>query len=359
MGAMRKKRPRRARLDRTSLLSVLDGEDRDGFGAWVGRYLEWLAIHNYSKHTVRRREELLIGFSGWCRMRGIMQPRDVTKPVLERYQKHLFEYRKADDRPLCFASQSNYLSTLRSFFSWLVRQNALLWNPASEIDLPRTVSRIPRAVLTADEVEVVLAQIDIDSPYGVRDRAMVEMLYSTGIRRSELLGLDLSDFDGERGMLLIREGKGKKDRMVPIGPRAIVWVDKYLSEVRPDFVVNEREVALFLNIGAVTYQVRQYVKSANVGKTGSCHLFRHTMATLMLEGGADVRYIQQMLGHASLDSTEIYTRVSLRMLKAVHAATHPASKAVQATPASVSVPAAGAADLAALVAATALEEDGE
>ncbi len=332
MVAIKKKRRRAG----SALLGQLANQDRDGFAAWVVQHLEWMEIHNYSKMTRKQRELVLVRFSSWCSMRGIDKPRDVTKPILERYQKHLYEHRKADATPLCFASQANMMSNLRCFFAWMARQNALLWNPASEIQLPRVSDRIPRAVLTIAEVEEVLAQIDVTTTYGVRDRAMVETLYSTGIRRSELLSLDLSDLDGERGMLLVREGKGKKDRMLPIGVRAVQWIDKYLAEARPEFLVDTKQVALFLNhrgerldAGGLTPRVRGYVKAANIGKTGSCHLFRHTMATLMLEGGADVRFIQQMLGHASLESTEIYTRVSIRMLKAVHEATHPARLTMQ------------------------------
>ena len=141
--------------------------------------------------------------------------------------------------------------------------------------------------------------------------------------------------DAERGSVLVREGKGRKDRMVPLGARAAAWVDRYLFEVRPSFVMDRSKETLFLVLGGtplqrayLTHRVGQYVKNAELGKRGACHLFRHTMATLMLEGGADIRYIQHMLGHSNLETTEIYTRVSIRMLKAVHEATHPAGRKV-------------------------------
>src|SRR5487761_1146486 len=127
----------------------------------------------------------------------------------------------------------------------------------------------------------------------------------------ELIRLKLFDLDTERGTLLVRQGKGKKDRFVPIGERAAAWVEKYIREA--------------LTRDHLTWMVRSYVDRAKIGKTGACHLFRHTMATLMLEGGADIRFIQQMLGHAELSTTEIYTHVSIRMLKQVHSATHPAA----------------------------------
>jgi hypothetical protein len=149
----------------------------------------------------------------------------------------------------------------------------------------------------------------------------------------EVLGLSVFDLDAERGTLLVRQGKGKKDRMVPIGKRAIAWLERYLDGVRPALVVPPDPGNLFLtSLGdefsphRLTQLVRDYVVAADTGKKGACHLFRHTMATVMLEGGADIRYIQEMLGHAELTTTQIYTQVSIRRLQAVHAATHPAER---------------------------------
>jgi len=177
----------------------------------------------------------------------------------------------------------------------------------------------------------VLAQCDVSEPLGLRDRAMLEVLYSTGIRRAELSRLAVFDLDAERRTLMVQQGKGRKDRMVPIGERALVWVSRYLVEVRPLFATGADEHrTLFLTTDGtaispdrLTDLARGYVQASGVEKQGACHLFRHTMATLMLEGGADIRYIQAMLGHAELSTTQIYTQVSIRALQAVHEATHP------------------------------------
>ena len=162
---------------------------------------------------------------------------------------------------------------------------------------------------------------------------MLEMFYSTGMRRTELLRLRLYDVDREAGIVTIREGKGKKDRVIPIGERAVAWLDKYLDQARPQLVAEPDDGTLFLTVQGEPFGpnrlsglVRDYVEAAGIGKHGACHLFRHTMATLMLEGGADIRFIQQMLGHARLDTTQIYTHVSIRMLKQIHSATHPAAQ---------------------------------
>ncbi len=208
-------------------------------------------------------------------------------------------------------------------------------NPAAELELPRLPKRLPRAVLSVSEMERVLMQPDITSPLGLRDRAILEVLYSTGIRRMELVGLDVSDLDAERGTLLVREGKGAKDRLVPIGERAIRWTEQYLDKARPLLarraLTDHAGRVLFLSARGtriratkLTERLHQYVVNAGIEKPGSVHIFRHTMATLMHDAGADIRDLQEMLGHAQLSTTEIYTHVSIERLKQVHTETHPA-----------------------------------
>jgi integrase/recombinase XerD len=305
-------------------------------GSYAQEYCDWLEMHNYSEQTVRNRRHYLSFFASWCSERGLEEPSEVTKPVLERYQKWLFGYRKKGGEPLSFRSQHSQLVPLRAFFKWLARQNYTLYNPASEIELPRLDKPLPRNTLSASEVEKVLAAIDPVEPAGVRDRAIIETLYSTGMRRMELVNLKMYDIDFGRGTVFIREGKGKKDRMVPIGERALAWVRKYMYEVRPQYVTMPDSGILFLNdhgeqysAGRMTVHVGDLVNKAEVEKKGSCHMFRHTCATLMLEGGADIRFIQQQLGHADLKTTETYTRVSISKLKAIHTATHPGAKLEQ------------------------------
>ena len=300
--------------------------------AMLEEYIESLAVKGFTDDTRHVRHEHLSLFELWAMERGLSEPVDVTRPVLERYQRYLFHYRKKDGCPLSFASQHSRLSPLRMWFRWMTRQNYLLHNPASEIELPRLPKPLPR-VLTASEAELILHQPNITDPLGIRDRAMLEMFYSTGMRRTELLRLRLYDVDREAGIVTIREGKGKKDRVIPVGERAVAWLDKYLDQARPRLVAEPDDGTLFLTAQGEPFGpnrlsglVRDYVEAAGIGKHGACHLFRHTMATLMLEGGADIRFIQQMLGHARLDTTQIYTHVSIRMLKQIHSATHPAAQ---------------------------------
>lgn len=309
-----------------------DPSDPRGMAVKMAEFLDWMRIKNYSDRTIWNRELYLGYFIQWAEERGITRPTEVTKPILDRYQRYLYHYRKQrDGTPLSFRSQYARLVPVRAFFKWLTKYNHVLYNPASELELPRLEKRLPKHVLTTAEAEQVLMQTNIGNALGIRDRALLEVLYSTGMRRMELIGLNLYDLDVERGTLMIRQGKGKKDRMVPIGERAIVWSEKYLYEVRPTLAIEPDEGVLFLtNEGEpftpnrLTQLVRNYVNAAEISKKGACHLFRHTMATLMLENGADIRFIQQMLGHADLSTTQIYTQVSIRQLKEIHTATHPA-----------------------------------
>jgi integrase/recombinase XerD len=327
---MAKKRRAKTKQPAVTAAEALDPE---GLMAWTRRYIEALRVKNYSERTLETRQSYLQIFSRWCADRNITRPTEVTKPILERYQRHLFHFRREDGRPLTFQTQHKRLVQVRGYFKWLTRQNVLLWNPASELELPKLERRLPRHVLTETEAEKVMLQPDTTEPMGVRDRAILEVFYSTGIRRMELVNLRVFDLDGERGTLIVRQGKGKKDRTVPVGERASLWVEKYLSEVRLELVVAPDEGILFLTedgrslpANRLTQLVREYVAAANTGKKGACHLFRHTMATVMLENGADIRYIQEMLGHVELSTTQIYTQVSIRQLKAVHALTHPSAR---------------------------------
>jgi integrase/recombinase XerD len=312
-------------------LPIGDVRDPDSLYHAMQRYLAWLAERHYSPRTIESREVYLRYFVLWCDDRGLGRPQEVTRPILERYQRFLFLHRKRDGQPLTIRSQHTRIIPVRSWFKWLARQNHILYNPAAELELPRMEHRLPRHVLSQREAEAVLAQPDLPSDTGIRDRAMLETLYSTGMRRLELIGLKLADIDIERGTVMVRQGKGRKDRMIPIGERALAWIEKYRDDVRPELATGADDGTLFLsNLGEpfspnrLTQLVRDYVDAAKIGKRGSCHLFRHTMATLMLENGADIRYIQAMLGHAKLDTTQIYTQVSIRALKAIHTATHPA-----------------------------------
>jgi integrase/recombinase XerD len=342
-----------------------DAADPESLYAWMRRFLAWQLERHYSPRTVENREAYLRAFITWALERGLTRPNEITRPVLERYQRYLFHYRKENGEPLSVRSQHTRLVPVRAYFKWLARYHHILYNPAADLELPRLDKRLPAYVLSAPEAERVINQPDIEDALGVRDRAILETFYSTGMRRMELIRLKLFDIDAERGTVMIRQGKGAKDRMVPIGARALAWIAKYRDEVRPALALGEDDGTLFLtHLGEaftpnrMTQLVRDYVNAAGTGKRGACHLFRHTMATLMLENGADIRFIQAMLGHAELSTTQIYTQVSIRKLKEIHTATHPARLERSAPPATLAAgDAPNEADLFTTLAAEAAEEE--
>lgn len=297
----------------------------------IADHLLSLRARGYAATTIRCRRGYLAHFTLWMRARGLRAPAELSLPALDRYRIAVLGIRRPDGHPIERGAQVQRLLAVKGFLRWCVRHELLAWNPAAELELPRREQSLPRAVLSAAEAEAVLAVPRLASPWGVRDRAVLETLYSTGMRRIELVRLRVSDLDVRQGLVWIRRGKGGRDRVVPIGTRALRWIQRYLAEVRPRWVRGADCGFLFLTCRGgplkpcrLSERVARYVDSADIGKRGSCHLFRHTMATLMLEGGADIRWIQAMLGHAQLSTTALYTRVAIGQLQRVHARTHPA-----------------------------------
>lgn len=300
---------------------------------YMEAHFEWMGVTGYSADTVRARRQAIRRFIAWADERGLSDPREITKPMLERYQRYLFYYRKSEGRdagaPLSVTMQYQYLAPLKTWFKWLSRESHIPANPAADLDLPKAPKRLPRAVPTVQEVEAVLAEAEPGTAQGLRDRALLELLYATGVRRMEAAGIGVYDVDLPRGTLWVRQGKGGRQRVVPLGERAAAWVGKYLSDARPKLLSADSQALFLTDYGEpmrgehVSAKVKRYMRFAGVDKAGAAHLLRHACATHMLEGGADICFIQEMLGHANLETTEIYTHVSIDKLIAVHRATHP------------------------------------
>ena len=310
----------------------------DALGLWHKVYLESLAARNYALDTQEHRRQTFKLFFTWAAERDLTRASQITRPILESFQRWLWHHAgRRKGQPLGWSTQCKHLGGLKHFFRWLARQNVIVHNPASELEMPRAEKRLPHEVLMQTQVEKLLAMPDVRDPLGVRDRAMLELFYSTGIRRTELCRLDLPDLNTERRTLHVR-GKGNKDRVVPVGARALAWLERYLREVRPRLCLDTHTQALFLtgygeafNPDVVSRMVSRWLKQAGVPRKGGCHTLRHACATHMLEHGADIRFIQQLLGHANLDTTAIYTEVSIKQLQEVHARCHPAAKLPVAT----------------------------
>lgn len=305
-----------------------DPDDRFAFPTLVDDFCDELAVHGQGVETVRVARCHLAKLAGWLATEGVTHPADVTTEMLERYQRYLHEVRKPDGSPLTLTTQGACIGPVKRFYEWGAKHGRIPHNPALGLRLPPREQRLPRAVLTFAEADRVMRQPDTRTARGLRDRAILETFYSTGMRRGELGRLLINDLDLARGAVYIRQAKGHKDRVVPIGTRALAWIDAYLTRARP-LLAHTDDTTLFLNsedggplgLHRLSGLVACYVDHAGISKHGGCHLFRHTVATLMLESGADIRYVQAMLGHASLSSTQIYTHVSVAALQAVHTAT--------------------------------------
>lgn len=297
------------------------------------RFVKWRRERNWSETTLKTQTHHSYRFILWAAERGLYHAGEVTRPVLESYQRYLYGYRKTNGEPLSSRTQRSALQPLQVWFSWMAKQGLILANPAADLELPRLEKHLPRTILSVEQVEEIVSLCDLTTLQGIRDRALLELLWSTGIRRGEVVGLEIYSADFVRKILTIVQGKGKQDRVIPVGDRALWWLARYISQVRPEVLAVPDCKALFLAMDGVagltasgiTMAVVPYLRAAGIEK-GSCHLFRHAMATQMLENGADLRWIQAMLGHRSVESTQIYTQVSIRALQAVHASTHPAEQ---------------------------------
>ncbi len=312
------------------------------------RYFNDLRVKNWSEATIVRRHNSLGRFVRWLRARSIDSFAEVTVDSVNAYQRSLFHLGNLRTRkPLRFATQSSYLTAVAHWCQWACLNKFLPFNPAVGIELPKEEKRLPSSYLSIVEVERLINRTDVTTHLGIRDRAILEVLYSTAMRRSELLKLTHYDIDRPRRLLVIRQGKGRKDRIVPIGLRAIEWLEKYLRDVRPWLEAGNSSKRCRKQLPAATNRlilsntggamrpevlsalVREYIEAAGINKPGSCHILRHTAATLMLENGADLRSLQTLLGHESLNTTQIYTHITLERLRQVHDATHPAKPDVK------------------------------
>jgi integrase/recombinase XerD len=307
-----------------------DPSDPAGFPVLGEQHRQWMAARRLTPNAQRVRMNNLRYFAAWCLDRGITQPGQVTFALVEQYQRHVFHYRKEDGQPLAVMTQAARVGQVGIFCGWLTRRRLISVNPAADVELPRRGVRLPRGVLTLDQVEALLAVPDVATRRGLRNRAVLELLFATGMRREELARLRPDDLRPD-GTVLIEAGKGGRDRLVPLGAAAAHWVARYAREVRPHWRPDPDIPVLFLTprrapmgLPMLTNTVREYAHQAGITVRGGCHLLRHTCATLMLANGADVRVVQELLGHADIHTTQRYTHLAIGVLQDVHRRTHPA-----------------------------------
>lgn len=251
---------------------------------------------------------------------------------IQRYQGELYASRKSDGRPYAAGTVALRLAAVKTFCRFLHKRGFLLFDPSSGLELPRLEKKLPRVILSEKEARRIVTAPRGRDPLSVRDRAILETLYGTGIRVGELVALRPEDVDTEDRVLRVVLGKGRKSRNVPLTHAAARALDRYLRDARPVLLsrapasswlfAGERR-GLRLHRAQVERIVKRWVKCASVKKNVSCHTFRHSIATHLLRAGADIRQIQMLLGHSDLGTTERYTHVAITDLKRVIERTHP------------------------------------
>jgi len=283
----------------------------------------------YAPRTPPSYMAIVHAFLAWLGTRGL-ELMDVKSKDIGAYQTYLYAFRRENGKPYAAASQAGRLVVLKHLYRFLYRRGYLLHDPAADVELPRLEKRLPRVILTSAEVRKVLDKPGTKSPRDLRDRAILETFYATGLRVTELSNLTPYDIDTEERVLRVVLGKGRKDRNVPLTRAAAEAIEAYLVKGRAKLVGRDKVRFLFLDAkggkmdrSTVNRVVRHWTAESGIKKHVTCHTFRHTVATHLLKGRADIRHIQMLLGHASLGTTQRYTRVEVSDLKKVIDRAHP------------------------------------
>lgn len=296
----------------------------------IRSHLDALVTEGRSPHTLRNALSTLTELRGFFAALGVESVEQLTLDGLMLFRRHLCTRLTAKGTPLTPGSQREHIGKLRTFCRWLFEQERLGTDLAKGIPKPRKGHRLPKPIMEVGEVDRILARPDMTTTTGYRDRVILEVLYSTAIRREEAATLVLDDVDTAGGYLTVRNGKNAKDRVVPVGRCACALLEGFVAHVRPLWPGAANCPQLFLTRfgramqpAAIWHVVKKYAKAAGIRKSVSTHTFRHTCATLMARAGVPLRHLQEMLGHESIETTQIYTQLAIADLKAAHRRFHP------------------------------------
>lgn len=301
--------------------------------ALKAEYLKWLKVRNLSVHTIKGADFMLIRFFDYLSAQGIDAVDRITAQSMRDYQIELYECLDRKGRPYSIGYQNSLLSTARQFVRFLYQRDYITCDPGRDLAYAKQPKRLPAGVLSVTEARRIVTAPNTKCVIGYRDRAILEVLYSSGIRKQELINLTLADVDYHDGFLRIEQGKGGKDRIVPIGKICCRYLENYIKSVRGELIKDPYNNHLFLSVrgnrlskNMVWELVKKYAQKAKIKKNVSPHTFRHTCATAMLKNKADLNSIRKLLGHESLNTTSVYTHLSIADLKAVHQRCHPREK---------------------------------
>ncbi len=303
------------------------------FNALHFNFTEHLKVKNYSPQSVAAYSGHLRLFLDHLTEKGVTDIKRVTRDVLKDYQQKIAVLPGLKGKTYTVGTISMKVRSVKRFFEYLEDAGTILVNPAEHIKEPKKETRLPRVVLSEAEVHRILDQPNLSTLVGIRDRAVLEVLYSTGVRLEELITFTIFDCDLQGGLLRVK-GKFSKDRVVPLGKHAVRFLKEYITSVRPQHTKSNRELrTLFVNQWGqslskqiVELMVRGYAKRAGINKQVTPHVFRHTFATELVRNGADIKAVQEMLGHADLKSTHVYIRVAGIEVKNTHSQSHPREK---------------------------------
>jgi integrase/recombinase XerD len=290
---------------------------------WIDSYMNYIAVEKgLSRNTLDSYSGDLVRYANFLGGLGITEIGKTSKTEVMAYLLSLWK------QGLSAKTVARSVSVLRGFYRWLADEGVLRGNPLEDMESPRTTRSLPE-VLSLDEVESLLNQPNPSNPIGMRDKAMLELLYATGLRVSEFVHLVLNNVNLEAGYLIVL-GKGGKQRVVPMGQEALDWLRRYLEESRKRLLANRQSTLVFVSQWGKGMSrqgfwkiIKKYALMAGIRKNISPHTLRHSFASHLLEGGADLRSIQSLLGHVDISTTQIYTHVTRERLKKVHARYHP------------------------------------
>ncbi|MEW6585363.1 MAG: tyrosine-type recombinase/integrase [Nitrospirota bacterium] len=306
----------------------------DNFSEHLSGFTEHLRVKNYSPATIDAYTEHLQFFFEYLDESNITDIKRVTRDVLKTYQLRITESGGKRCSRFTPATVSVKLRAVKRFFLYLEETNAILINPAEYLREPESGKRLPKVVLTEEEARKVLDQPNLSTMSGIRDRAILEVFYSTGIRLEEMVSLTIYDCDLQGGLLRVNKGKFAKDRVVPLGKHAVRFLKEYITQIRPQHTKKNKTVrTMFVNKDGeplskqmIEIRIRRYTRQAGIQKQITPHTFRHTFATELIKNGADITAVQKMLGHARLKTTYIYTKVAGVEVKKTHSKHHPREK---------------------------------
>ncbi len=306
------------------------------FDDLITRFLGDLQIRNYSARTVAEYGYSLRALAHFLEQRRLADLQSVTTATLTEFQRWFYYQPTRRGAARGVGDQNRTLAAVKTCFRFLKNEGYLARDPAESVEYAREPQRLPRNVLTLQEAKRILDAVDTTTLLGYRDRTILEVFYATGLRRGELCNLCLEDANLEEELLRINGGKGAKDRVVPLGRVACQFLETYIKGIRPRLLKGRVSDRLFLSQmslpivpNTVRVIVQKHAKLAGIKKHMTCHVWRHTVATHLLKNNANLRHVQDLLGHRSLATTERYLRLTITDLKEAHRKFHPREKGAQ------------------------------